>query len=94
MSSKIFKEVYVEIKNCNNNRGMSFNAKKCYLTVNKSGPSSSFFYQPNDTILQGVDNNPYLGLLISKDLKWATDIDKISKKASSTLSFITRNTRK
>ena len=64
--------------------GMSFNAKKCYiLSVNKSGTSSSFFYQLNDTILQGVDIDPYLGLLISKDLKWATHIDKISKKASS-----------
>ena len=76
--------------------GMSFNAKKCYiLTVSKSAKNtSSFYYQLNNTILQNVDHNPYLGLLISKDLKWATHIDKISKKASSTLGFIIRNTRK
>ena len=74
---------------------MSFNAKKCYiLSVNKKSSSLSFFYQLNDTILQNVDNNPYLGILISKDLKWATHIDKISKKASASLGFITRNTRK
>ena len=74
---------------------MSFNAKKCYvLSVSKGPPKSSFYYQLNSTILQGVENNPYLGLLISKDLKWGTHIDKISKKASATLGFITRNTRK
>ena len=56
--------------------------------------TSSFFYQLNNTILQDVDHNPYLGLLISKDLKWGTHIDKISKKASSTLGFVARNTRK
>ena len=68
--------------------GMSFNAKKCYiLSVGKK--TSSFFYQLNNTILQDVDHNPYLGLLISKDLKWGTHIDKISKKASSTLGFVT-----
>ena len=75
---------------------MNFNAKKCYiLTVSKSAKNtSSFYYQLNNTILQNVDHNPYLGLLISKDLKWATHIDKISTKASSTLGFIIRNTRK
>ena len=31
---------------------------------------------------------PYLGLLISKDLKWANYVDKISKTASSTLGFV------
>ena len=71
--------------------GMEFNAAKCYiLSINSK---SSFFYQLNDTILKHVDNNPYLGLLISKDLKWASHIDKVSKKASSTLGFIQRNLR-
>ena len=76
--------------------GMSFNAKKCYiLSVNKGAtPPFSYFYQLNNTILQNVNNNPYLGLLISKDLKWANHVDKISKKASSTLGFVMRNTRK
>ena len=69
--------------------GMLFNASKCYiLSINSK---SSFYYQLNNTILKHVDNNPYLGLLISKDLKWATHIEKICKKASSTLGFIQRN---
>ena len=71
--------------------GMLFNASKCYiLSIN----SKSYFYYPlNNTILKHVDNNPYLGLLLSKDLKWATHIEKICKKASSTLGFIQRNLR-
>ena len=70
---------------------MLFNASKCYiLSINSK---SSFYYQLNNTILKHVDNNPYLGLLISKDLKWATHIEKICKKASSTLGFIQRNLR-
>ena len=71
--------------------GMQFNASKCYiLSINSK---TSFFYQLNNVILQHVDKNPYLGLLISKDLKWANHIEKTSKKASSTLGFIQRNLR-
>ena len=71
--------------------GMLFNASKCYiLSINSK---SSYYYQLNNTTLKHVDNNPYLGLLISKDLKWATHIEKICKKASSTLGFIQRNLR-
>ena len=69
--------------------GMRFNASKCYiLSINNKSPT---YYQLNDTFLKTVENNPYLGLLIAKDLKWATHIDKITKKASSTLGFIKRN---
>ena len=72
--------------------GMSFNATKCYiLSINST---RSFYYQLNGTILQHVDNNPYLGLLISKDLKWANHIEKTTKKASSSLGFIQRNLRR
>ena len=69
--------------------GMRFNASKCYiLSINNK---TSYFYELNKTILKQVDNNPYLGLLISKDLKWASHIDKINKRASSTLGFLKRN---
>ena len=51
-----------------------------------------FFYQLN-TFLKHVENNPYLGLLISKDLKWANHVDKTCKKASSILGFIQHNLR-
>ena len=45
-------------------------------------------------ILQGitkVNNNPYLGVIISDDLKWAPHINKICNRANFTLGFIRRN---
>jgi hypothetical protein len=47
--------------------GMSFNATKCYiLSVKKS---TTYFYRLNNILLKEVENNPYLGLSISNDLK-------------------------
>ena len=75
------------------NWGMRFNAKKCYiLSIADKGRHK--FYELNSTILKNVDNNPYLGLTLAKDLKWSTHIDNISKKASSTLGFVQRNLKK
>ena len=54
----------------------------------------SHFYQLDNTILQQVSSNPYLGLTISEDLTWKTHINNISKKANSTLGFIRRNPEK
>ena len=72
---------------------MKFNAKKCYiLSISNKGKSK--FYELDKYILKHVDNNPYLGLILSKDLKWSTHIDLISRKASSALGFIQRNLKK
>ena len=69
--------------------GMQFNAKKCYvLSISRK---SSYYYQLNDTILQDVKSNPYLGLNISSDLKWSNHVNSVCEKASSTLGFIKRN---
>ena len=73
--------------------GMQFNAKECYiLTIADKGKHK--FYELNSTILKNVNDNPYLGLILSKDLKWSTHIDTICKKASSTLGFIQRNLKR
>ena len=69
--------------------GMAFNAKKCYILSIKN--KTSYFYQLNNTILQEVPANPYLGVMISNDLKWNTHINNVCKKASSTLGFVRRN---
>ena len=75
------------------NWGMKFNAKKCYiLSVTNKGKHK--FYELNSYILKHVENNPYLGLILSNDLKFSTHIDLISRKASSTLGFIQRNLKK
>ncbi|KAK3095574.1 hypothetical protein FSP39_016249 [Pinctada imbricata] len=79
------------LENWANKWGMKFNAKKCYiLSINKK---TSKFYQLNQHVLQEVQDNPYLGLQISNDLKWNTHINNVCKKASSTLGFIRRNLR-
>ena len=74
-----------------NGGSMRFNATKCYILSVRQ--KSSFFYQLNGTILQGVQTNPYLGVMLSSDMKWSTHINNICKKASTTLGFIRRNLR-
>ena len=69
--------------------GMRFNAKKCYIMSINS--KSSHFYELDKHILQQVPENPYLGITISEDLKWSPHINKITKKANSTLGFLRRN---
>jgi hypothetical protein len=69
--------------------GMRFNAKKCYVLPTKT--QSTFFYKLNDEALAHVEQNPYLGLTISSDLKWGVHITNVCKKAGSTLGFLRRN---
>ena len=68
---------------------MRFNATKCYILSIQN--TSNFFYQLNNIILKRVLNNPYLGLLISEDLKWTPHI---TKKANSTIGFLRSNLRR
>ena len=72
--------------------GMRFNAKKCYILSVKQ--TSSYMYSLDNTILKSVPNNPYLGVLLSSDLQWSDHINKITKKANSTLGFLRRNLRR
>ena len=69
--------------------GMRFNAKKCYiLSINQK---SAYFCQLDGHILHHVPHNPYLGVTLSDDMKWNSHINKICKKANSTLGFLKRN---
>ena len=52
---------------------------------------SSHFYQRDYHILKQVPENPYLGNTLSEDLKWGSHINKITKKANSTLEFLRWN---
>ena len=72
--------------------GMRFNPSKCYiLSVNSK---TSFYYQLSNSILKHVQSNPYLGILLSSDLKWDSHITAITKKANSTVGFLRRNLRR
>ena len=68
------------------NWAMRFNAKKCYILSIRN--KSQRMYTLDGHILQQVQNNPYLGLQISEDLKWTTHITNVAKKANSTLGFL------
>ncbi len=71
------------------NSGMRFNAKKCLvLSIRKK---STYYYSLDSHILEQVKSSPYLGVVLTEDLKWSTHINKTMKKASSTLGFLRRN---
>ncbi len=69
--------------------GMRFNAKKCYILSVRA--RSSHFYDLCGQTLKQVHQNPYLGVLLSEDMKWAPHISQISGKASLTLGLLRRN---
>ena len=66
-------------------------AKKCYIFSIRN--KSQRMYTLDGHILQQAQNNPYLGLQISEDLKWTTHVTNVAKKANSTLGFFRRNLR-
>jgi hypothetical protein len=71
--------------------GMKFNAKKCYML--RICGKSKHYYSLDNTILQQVPSNAYLGITIAEDLKWNSHINNITQKANSTLGFLCRDLR-
>jgi hypothetical protein len=71
--------------------GMHFNAKKCYVLRMKQ--RTTFTYSLDNKLLKVVNNNPYLGVILSDDLKWHDHISHVTKKANVTLGFLRRNLR-
>ena len=55
---------------------------------------SSHFYSLNNHILQQVEENPYLGLTVTENLKWSSHITNITKNANSTMGLLRRNLKK
>ena len=67
---------------------MHFNPDKCdVLRVTNRKPPELADYIIHSQVLNTVDSAKYLGLTIHKSLSWDTHIDKITKKANSTLAF-------
>ena len=56
---------------------MRFNAIKCYkMSIHRSKDPYTHHYSLDNHILEQVENNPYLGVLISRDLKWSTHMQQ------------------
>ena len=75
--------------------GMSFNPIKCYvMRIGRGKKLSDWIYTLCGEPLEQVETNPYLGVLLSHDTKWAPHIDKITSKANRTIGFLRRNLKK
>ncbi len=71
---------------------MKFNPEKCFvLKVTNSHNPKTHSYSLNNTTLQETDSHTYLGVEISKNLKWKKHIDHITARGNMSLGFIKRN---
>ena len=71
---------------------MVFNPSKCYqMTVHRTRSPVHKDYTLYNQSLKAVQQHPYLGVLLSHDLRWNHHVDKIVKKANSSLGFVKRN---
>ena len=71
---------------------MQFNASMCeVLRVSRAHTKIPYTYILNGTPLKETDHTKYLGIHISKDLKWNKHIDVTTAKANRSLGFLKRN---
>ena len=73
---------------------MSFNASKCF-TMHMSHKKNPIIqnYKMGNSILQSVDNHPYLGVELSKDFSWSKHITQVTNGANKILGLLRRNLR-
>ena len=70
---------------------MLFNPTKCYkMSVYQSRSPVVKDYSLYNQTLAAVQQHPYLGVLLSSDLRWNSHVDKIAKKGNSILAFVKR----
>ena len=74
---------------------MKFNLNKCFvLKVTNARKPKSHSYILNNTKLTETDSHTYLGVELSKNLKWNKHVDRVTAKSNRTLGFIKRNLNK
>ena len=69
---------------------MRFQPVKCIIMqlTRKRIKTINTVYSLEGTVLENVDNIKYLGVAISKDLKWNTRLSNVCTKANRTLGFL------
>lgn len=73
---------------------MSFNIAKCNgLRITRRREPIIFNYKLHGCCLEALDTTKYLGVHLSKDLRWNDHVRNISNKANKTLGFLKRNLR-
>ena len=72
---------------------MRFQPVKCNIMqlTRKRIKKINAVYSLEGTVLENVNNIKYLGVTISKDLKWNTFVSNVCTKANRTLRFLRRN---
>ena len=72
---------------------MRFQPVKCNIMqfTRKRIKKINTVYSLEGTVLENVDNIKYLGMTISKDLKWNTRVGNVCTKANRILRFLRRN---
>ena len=71
---------------------MEFNPSKCHvLLISRARQPIHSQYTLHGEILESVDSACYLGVSISKDLTWNSNIKEIVSKTNQNLRFIKRN---
>ena len=73
--------------------GMRFQLVKCNMMqlTNKRTSKIQASYKLEGTVLENVESIKYLGVTITKNLKWNTHISNVCTKANRTLGFLRRN---
>ena len=73
--------------------GMRFQPVKCNMMqlMNKRTNKIQASFKLEDTVLENVESIKYLGVTITRDLKWNTLISYVCTKANRTLGFFRRN---
>ena len=71
---------------------LTFNPSKCQvLHISKSRHPAQHIYMLHGQALEAMGHAKYLGVDISKDLRWSTHINRISTNANRTLGSLKRN---
>jgi hypothetical protein len=70
---------------------MQFNTDKCYVMQITNAKKKAFSYKMNNSTLQVVPSNPYLGVQIDDKLTWNQHVNNICSKANRTLGFLRHN---
>ena len=71
---------------------MDFNPSKCQLLhISKSRHPAQHIYMLHGQALEAMNHAKYLGVDISRDLSWNTQINRISTTANRRLGFLKRN---
>lgn len=61
------------------------------MSIDSKKTSTPYFYSMMGQVLAKVNNNTYLGIAVSDNIQWETQITRITAKAKRTLGFFRRN---